>query len=47
MGFNFEWIKRFHDHINRNDKAYQRIVDYIDTNTENWEKDKLFNSGDI
>ena len=43
----FEWQTLFHDHIIRNDKAYQRIVDYIDTNAENWEKDKLFNTGYI
>ena len=47
LGLNFEWQTRFHDHIIRNDKAYQRIIDYIDTNAENWEKDKLFNTGDI
>ena len=47
LGLNFEWQTRFHDHIIRNDKAYHRIVDYIDTNAENWEKDKLFNTGDI
>ena len=47
LGFNFEWQTRFHDHIIRDNKAYQRITDYIDTNAENWEKDKFFNTGDL
>ena len=44
LGFGFKWQPSFHDHIIRNDKAYQRITDYIDINLENWEKDK-FNNG--
>ena len=41
MGFNFEWQTCFHDHIIRNDNAYQRIIDNIDTSEVNWEKDKF------
>ena len=38
----FQWQSRFHDHIIRNDDEYQRIVNYINTNPENWETDKFF-----
>jgi len=36
------WQSRFHDHIIRNDIEYKRIFNYIETNIENWEKDKFF-----
>ena len=39
---NFAWQPRFHDHIIRTDKAYQRIAEYIDTNVGNWERDKFY-----
>ncbi len=41
------WQSRFHDHIIRNDAEYQRINDYIETNPENWEKDKFFKSEEL
>ncbi len=41
LRIDFAWQPRFHDHIIRTDKAYQRITDYIDTNAENWENDKF------
>ena len=44
LGFQFQWQTRFHDHIIRNDDAYQRIVHYINTNPDNWEQDKFFKS---
>lgn len=37
------WQSRFYDHIIRNQDEYIRIKQYIETNTRNWEKDKLFN----
>ena len=37
----FQWHTRFHDHIIRNDAAYQRIKDYIENNPANWCKDKF------
>jgi len=40
----FQWQPRFHDHIIRNDAEYQRIVNYINTNPQNWEQDELFKS---
>ncbi len=40
----FKWQSRFHDHIIRNDKEYQRISDYIINNPDTWKDDK-FNNG--
>ncbi|MBI4931246.1 MAG: transposase [Bacteroidetes bacterium] len=39
----FEWQSRFHEHIIRNQKSFERISNYIANNPENWEKDD-FNS---
>lgn len=39
----FAWQSRFHDHIIRNDKSYQTITNYINTNVLNWGKDKFHN----
>jgi len=41
------WQTRFHDHIIRNDAEYQRIYNYIETNIENWEKDKFLNNEEL
>lgn len=38
---NFAWQGRFHDHIIRNDGAFQRISNYIKNNPANWQKDKF------
>ncbi|WP_291726539.1 transposase [Bernardetia sp.] len=43
LGLASKWQFRFHDHIIRNEKSYQRISNYILTNVENWEDDKFFN----
>jgi REP element-mobilizing transposase RayT len=43
----FQWQTRFHDLIIRNDDEYQRIVNYINTNPENWEKDKFYKSEEL
>ena len=37
---NYGWKSRFHDHIIRDDAAYQRIKKYIITNPMNWDDDK-------
>lgn len=37
------WQERFHDHIIRNDQEYQRILEYIQNNPTNWDKDKFYN----
>jgi REP element-mobilizing transposase RayT len=34
----FEWQSRFHDHIIRDDGAYDRISKYIIDNPKNWNK---------
>jgi putative transposase len=41
-GVVFSWQSRFHDHIIRNNEDYQRINDYIESNPENWEKDRFY-----
>ncbi|MDE6582548.1 MAG: hypothetical protein K2K47_08500 [Duncaniella sp.] len=33
------WQSRFHDHIIRNQIAYEKIMNYIDNNIVNWESD--------
>ena len=35
------WQSRFHDHIIRSDKAYQTIMEYINSNPLHWNDDKL------
>src|SRR5690606_8271937 len=42
LGFPIAWQPRFHDHIIRDDAEYQRINDYIESNPQNWNKDKFF-----
>ena len=34
----FAWQSRFHDHIIRDDKSYQRIRNYIINNPKNWKE---------
>ena len=36
------WQRSYHDHIIRNDRDYQRIWNYIDTNPMRWEKDCFY-----
>ncbi len=38
----FKWKRSFHDHIIRNRRAYQNIVNYIQHNPSKWDKD-VFN----
>lgn len=42
LGIAMAWQPRFHDHIIHNDAEYQRINDYIESNPQNWNKDKFF-----
>jgi REP element-mobilizing transposase RayT len=44
LGFANAWQPRFHDHIIRDEKSFQRIQQYIINNPENWDTDK-FNKG--
>ncbi|MDZ4711502.1 MAG: transposase [bacterium] len=39
----FEWQGRFHDHVIRSEKEYQRISEYIKNNYKNWKQDKFYN----
>ncbi len=38
----FAWQSRFHDHIIRNDRAYQTISEYIINNPLQWKNDTFF-----
>lgn len=37
----FGWQSRFHDRIIRNDSAYQRIQEYIESNVDKWNEDEF------
>jgi REP element-mobilizing transposase RayT len=41
LGLKFAWQPRFHDHIIRNDEAFQNISAYIKNNPSNWKEDKF------
>lgn len=43
LGYEFAWQTRFHDHVIRDEKSYQRIADYINSNALNWKDDKFCN----
>lgn len=36
------WQRNFHDHIIRNERSYQEIWQYIESNPQNWEKDCFY-----
>ena len=36
------WQRFYHDHVIRNETAYKKIWEYIDTNPMAWEKDVFF-----
>ncbi|MFV0522682.1 MAG: transposase [Mangrovibacterium sp.] len=38
----FAWQARYHDHIIRDDKSYQRISEYIVNNPLKWTEDKFY-----
>ena len=38
----FSWQRSFHDHIIRNERSYQNISNYIDSNPQNWKRDTFF-----
>ena len=38
------WQKSFHDHIIRNQEDYNRIVEYIENNPQNWEQDCFYHA---
>jgi REP element-mobilizing transposase RayT len=41
-GVPFAWQARFHDRVIRDGNEHARIVQYIDTNIINWQKDELY-----
>ena len=38
------WQTSFHDHIIRNEKSYQMIWQYVDSNPMNWKKDCFYDN---
>lgn len=38
------WQRSYHDHVIRDEKDYQRIWEYIDTNAAKWEDDCFYNA---
>lgn len=43
VGFeDFSWHRSFHDHIIRDEKAYNTISNYIDLNPKKWFQDKFY-----
>ncbi len=40
----FAWQSRFHDHIIRDDKSFERITNYIKNNPAKWSDDKFYNA---
>ena len=41
LGLKNGWQSRFHEHIIRNREEYERISNYIITNSENWDKNEF------
>lgn len=35
------WQRNFHEHIIRNQRVFDNIMNYIDTNVENWRSDRF------
>ncbi len=42
LGFEFAWQSKYHDHIIRDEAAYQRIAQYIENNPSKWKEDGFF-----
>jgi REP element-mobilizing transposase RayT len=45
VGFSF-WQRSFHDHIIRDERDYNRIAEYIETNPQNWQDDCYYMNED-
>ena len=41
QGIDFAWQSRYHDHIVRNERSYNRILNYIKNNINQWDEDSL------
>lgn len=42
----FSWQSSYHEHIIKDLKSYDTILDYIENNPQNWEKDKFYKSNE-
>lgn len=42
LGFEFDWQSKYHDHIIRDEAAYQRIAQYILNNPSKWKEDGFY-----
>ncbi len=42
LSFEFKWQAKFHDHIIRDNTAFERIRNYIINNPKNWKDDKFY-----
>jgi len=40
----FSWQSRFYDNIIRNEKAYEKIVNYVENNPRKWKEDMFYTS---
>ena len=40
------WQRSFHDHIIRNQQAYEKIWNYVEYNALKWEEDCFFTEAD-
>jgi REP element-mobilizing transposase RayT len=36
------WHRNYHEHIIRNETAYLKIADYVETNPQRWQEDRYF-----
>lgn len=42
LNLDFAWQSRFHDHIIRKEKSFDRISEYIRNNPMNWKEDRFY-----
>ena len=40
----FGWQTRFYDHVIRNDRALEKIQNYIENNPKKWLKDRFYDN---
>lgn len=42
LGYEFAWQTRFHDHVIRDQAAFEKITEYVINNPLSWELDKFY-----
>ena len=47
LGYDFSWQTRFYDHIIRNEKSFNHIREYINTNPQKWDDDKFYTTHNV